>query len=144
MCPNRYVFVPKSLQFWLAIILGFLLPWRLRPVMFHPPANQPACRQASQLANQHVPPSRMGRKSARIGSFSYRNHYISGPRSSWDFCEFLLPTISARLGTAPLTSSAMAVSLLPTMSHAQRGANQMQALHKKTVMWHLIFRFLLK
>ena len=27
MCPNRYVFVPKSIQFWLTIILGILLPF---------------------------------------------------------------------------------------------------------------------
>ena len=25
MCPNRYVFVSKSIQFWLRIILGFFL-----------------------------------------------------------------------------------------------------------------------
>ena len=27
MCPNRYVFVSKSIQFWLTIILGILLPF---------------------------------------------------------------------------------------------------------------------
>ena len=27
MCPNRNVFVSKSIQFWLTIILGILLPF---------------------------------------------------------------------------------------------------------------------
>ena len=39
----------------------------------------------------------MGRKSARIGAFSYQNQYSSGWRSSGDFCEFLLRHVGEEL-----------------------------------------------
>ena len=45
----------------------------------------PAGHPTKQPASQHVPPCRMGRKSVRIGTFSYQNRYHLGQRSFPDF-----------------------------------------------------------
>ena len=45
----------------------------------------PAGHPTKQPASQHVLPCRMGRKSVRIGTFSYQNRYHLGQRSFPDF-----------------------------------------------------------